>query len=128
MRTIITGSKTVVIYSDLLDAIENAPFKITSIVSGIIYWGDQLGERYAAEKNLPIKQIDINRTLQSHHNKLEYSRMVEMVGNADALIVLWSGMSKDTQTITRIARRKGVAIFIWYLKSIINDETSLISW
>ena len=128
MRTIITGSKTVVTYQDLLDAIDNAPFKVTSIVSGIIHWGDALGERYANENDLSIERIEAE--VFDHRNRAEYLRMVDMIDHADALIVLWSGMSNDMQVLSHLAHSRSIIIiFIWHVKAISDDEIKpLIPW
>lgn len=120
MKTLIVGSKIVVEYDDLVNAIKYAPFQPTKIISTSNRWGDQLGERYARENNLPISYFNI--PIYFPPNVEIVHQLYEMLSFIDALIILWAGMSIDTQMIARIAYEKKIKTSIWYVKALDHDE------
>lgn len=101
-KVIIAGSRTVEDYSELLTAISRAPFKIDEVVSGTAKGADQLGERWAKEQGLPIKRFkpDFHIWGQS----AGYYRNMEMAAYAQALILVWDGLSAGSASMRRIAR------------------------
>lgn len=74
------------------------------IVSGTARGADKLGEQYALEYNLPIKQFPAD--WNTHGKKAGYLRNVEMAKYADACIVFWDGESKGTKHMIDIATKK----------------------
>ena len=103
MKTIIAGSRTITEYSIVLKAIENSKFKITEVVSGTALGVDKLGEEYAKENNIPIKQFpaDWNR----HGKKAGYLRNKEMAEYADAVVLVWDGKSRGTKHMYDLSKK-----------------------
>jgi hypothetical protein len=90
VKTIIAGSRNIVEYQALLDAIEASGFEITEVVSGGARGVDSLGERYAKEKGISLKIFPAD--WESHGRKAGIMRNTEMAHYADALIAVWDGL------------------------------------
>ncbi len=112
MRTIVVGSRHVSTYDDLLDAIEEAQFTPSAIVSSISRWGDKLGEKYAQENSLEIIRVPIK------HHINEYERDLKMISLSSAMIILYSGMSSDTRYLFDMAQKHQLLIFKWNVRLI----------
>lgn len=127
MRTIITGSKATTTYNDLIDAIGNSPFTPTEIVSSVNRWGDELGERFARDNNLPITRFtaDVNK----YGKEAEYENFIKMIDYAELVIVLWCGMSEESQRIVNIAKSKGICVHMHVIKSMYSYEYNpIVPW
>jgi hypothetical protein len=100
MKTIIAGSRLITDYAAVCKAIKESGFEITEVVSGTCRGVDLLGERWANENKIPIKQFpaDWNKFGKS----AGYKRNLEMGKYADALIAVWNG-SKGTEHMINIA-------------------------
>ena len=100
MRCIIAGSRTITQNKYLLEAIKCSGFTISEIVSGTANGADKLGEQYANDHSIPIKQFYPN------YNK--YRRIAPIVRNSemskygDCLIALWNGTSKGTKNMINL--------------------------
>ncbi len=110
MRTIIAGSRTAGCYDDLLKAIASIDWTPTEIISGAARGADRLGERWAQENGIPLRRMPAD--WDKHGKKAGYLRNAEMLQCADALIALWDGESKGTAHMIRIAREKGLRVFV----------------
>ena len=119
MRTIIAGTKSFVTYQDLVDAITSAPFNITAIIAGTTRRIDEISEQYARERHLPLCRFSPD--VETYGDKAIDVSNNDMVSVADALIVLWSGMSDDTKYITEAARDNGLLIHVWHVALIKLD-------
>ncbi len=82
------------------------------IVSGAYKGADLLGERYATDRNYPIKQFpaDWRRFGKSAGLK----RNTEMAAYADILIAFWDGKSKGTKHMIEMATQAGLNVKIIY--------------
>jgi len=87
VKTIIAGSRNIVEYKALLDAVEASGFEITEVVSGGARGVGALGERYANEKSIPLKIFPAD--WESYGRKAGIMRNTEMAHYADALIAVW---------------------------------------
>ena len=97
MKIIIAGSRDFVDYEDLCKTMihSNAAKKITELVSGGARGADRLGERWAKENNIPIKQF-----IPEWDKLGKRAGMVrnEQMGNyADGLLAFWDGESRGTK-------------------------------
>ena len=115
MRTVLAGSKCSTTYDDLIDAINAAPFDVTSIISGTNRWVDELGEYYANEHSLKIHRI---RVKPEYGKDANFIQKMEMVAMAEALIVLWGGMTQHTECLVNLARNRQIPIFNWIIKAV----------
>ena len=78
------------------------------IVSGTCKGADILGENYAKDNNLPIKQFPAD--WDKHGKKAGYIRNKEMAEYATHLIALWDGESKGTKMMIDLAKRNGLKV------------------
>ena len=111
MKTIIAGSRSIFDYNLVCDIINKCPFKhqISEVVSGVCAGVDSLGERWAKENSLPIKQFPANWSLGKKAGPL---RNKDMANYADALVLIWDGKSKGTKHMIDIAEKNGLAVRI----------------
>jgi len=111
MMTIVCGAKSVARYSDLIVAVDAAPFVPTIILSSTTRWGDELGERYAFERKLPVHRVSLD-TLK-YGDRAYSMRNLEMVKLADVIIVLFNKKSKPMCEIMALGRTQGVKIHMY---------------
>jgi hypothetical protein len=116
MRVIIAGSRTIRDFSLICRAVEQfGPDRITQVVSGKqrskdkqtgeYYGADYLGERWAHEHNIPVRQF------QAFWDAYGYSagprRNRQMADYADAAIVVWDGQSRGSSNMINEMRKVG---------------------
>ncbi len=115
MKVIVAGSRSIKSYSIVSTAIMSAPFKIDEIVSGTAYGVDKLGEAYALRHKIKVSQFPAD--WNKYGKSAGYKRNEQMADYADALIAVWDGVSKGTNHMIEIAKRKNLKIFIYTIKS-----------
>lgn len=81
-------------------------------MSGAYKGADLLGERYAAERNHPIKQFPAD--WRRYGKSAGLKRNIEMAAYADALIAFWDGQSKGTKNMIELATQAGLKVEIFY--------------
>ena len=115
MKVIIAGSREGFTIEDVRIAVLNREFSgaITEVVSGAARGVDRLGEQWAKENDIPIKQFIPD--WYGLGKKAGYVRNREMGDYADALIALWDGESKGTKGMIEYAQKKGLKVYV-YLK------------
>lgn len=79
------------------------------IISGNARGADQLGERYAQERNLPCNKFPADWDL--YGKRAGYLRNVEMAEHAHALIVFTNG-SRGTAHMIKTAQEKNLLVRI----------------
>lgn len=111
MKVIIAGGREFNNYELLRDSCDKILANQTEveIVSGGARGADALGEKYAKEKNYPIKLFPADWSLGK---KAGYLRNQQMGDYADALIAFWDGQSKGTKHMIDIAKAKGLKLRI----------------
>ncbi len=82
------------------------------IVSGAYKGADLLGERYAAERNYPIKQFPAHWCQYGKSAGLK--RNTEMAAYADVLIAFWDEESKGTKHMIELAEQAGLKVKVIY--------------
>ncbi len=112
-NVIIAGSRNFNDY-DLLKSkclyyLQNKLSNIT-IISGIANGADKLGERFAKEYNLSIKQYPAD--WNKYGKSAGYLRNIEMAENAHAVIVFWDGKSKGTKHMIDISKKYNLLLKI----------------
>ena len=73
------------------------------IVSGCAEGADKLGERYAAEHNLPIDRFPAE--WDTYGKYAGPRRNAQMARVADAVLVFWNGKSKGTKNMIENAKK-----------------------
>jgi hypothetical protein len=111
MRTIIAGSRDLTNPSLIDEAVNQANFLITEVISGAARGVDTNGERWARLNNIPVRRFPAEWA--KHGKKAGYLRNEEMAANADALIAIWDGKSRGTKHMIDIATRLGLKVHIF---------------
>ena len=113
MKTIIAGSRNGVKLEDVLYAIHRCGWFITSVVSGTARGADQMGE--IAAKNMCLQVHKFPADWDRYGKSAGYKRNVQMAENADALIAIWDGKSRRTQSMIKIAKDRGLPVYVYNL-------------
>ena len=112
MKLIVAGSRDFNDYGLLKTSIQEnfQRCEVEEIVSGIARGADTLGEQFAREYGIPIKQFPANWDL--YGKSAGYRRNAEMANYADALIAFWNGESKGTMHMINLAKEKNLKVVI----------------
>lgn len=119
MKTIIAGSsKSDISLDDVLGAIEDSGFEITSVVSGCAPGVDTLGEEFAHYMNLPVHPYPANWT--KYGMAAGPIRNRQMAENAEALIAVWDGKSPGTEDMINQAMKLKLKVFVYNTGASLN--------
>jgi len=112
MKVIIAGSRNFKDYELLKKKMDffNSNGKITEVVSGAARGADTLGEKWAEERDIPIKSCPANWAKLGR--SAGYIRNKEMAEYADALVAFWDGVSRGTNHTIDIMTEMGKPIRI----------------
>lgn len=123
MKVIIAGSRDNIEYQDVLSAMGECPWssEITEVVSGKARGVDTLGEQWAIENNISIKEFPAD--WKKFGRSAGIKRNEQMGDYADALVAVWDGESKGTRHMIDYSKNKGLKVFVYNLK----DKKSLLS-
>lgn len=113
MKTIIAGSRNILDYEMLLEAISESKFNITEVFCGLARGPDTLGERWAKENNVPIRYFPaqweiFGRSAGPRRNE-------EMGKLADCAIILWDRVSRGIKHMLKYCQDNNIP---HYLKTI----------
>lgn len=115
MRTIIAGSRTIINYNELENAISAAGWKPTVVVSGCAKGADLLGEVWANSHQVPLLRFPAN--WDEHGKYAGILRNIQMAENAEALIALWDGESRGTRHMIETAHEHGLQVYVRRVKN-----------
>lgn len=104
-------------YIELVRFIDKCPWEITEVISGTAKGVDKLGERWAKENNIPCVRYPANWS--KYGLKAGPIRNAEMADVAEATIILWDGVSKGTNNMIKLSKKKKLGLIV---KDINNDE------
>lgn len=112
MKIIIAGGRDYSDYKKLCSVCDNVMrnLKKVEIVSGVAKGADSLGERYAKEHDIPIKQFPADWA--EYGKAAGYRRNSDMADYADALIAFWDGTSRGTHHMIDLAKANKLKIRI----------------
>lgn len=110
MKTIIAGSRDIQNYNLVKSAVKESGFRITEVISGGARGVDALGEKYARDNNIPLKQFIPNWSVFG--KAAGFMRNEEMGNYADALVALWFKASHGTGHMIWYALSKGLKVYI----------------
>lgn len=117
MRVIIAGSRDITNYRDIKKLMETVTDQhyirwgdINEVVSGAARGVDKLGEAWAAEYEIPVKQFPAD--WNQHGKSAGPIRNSEMAEYADALVAIWDGKSRGTQNMIETAMKHGLKLFV----------------
>lgn len=111
MRTIIAGGRNFNDYEFAgkeIDYFFNLLSSHPTVVSGGARGADRLGEKYAVENDLKLRQFPAE--WDTYGKSAGYRRNVQMADYAEALLAFWDGESKGTKHMIDIALDKGLLV------------------
>ena len=110
LRTIIAGSRDISDYDKVACIIKESGFNISEVVSGTALGVDTLGEIWAEENNIPVKQFPAD--WDNKGKAAGFIRNTEMADYADALIAVWDGKSSGTKHMINTAGSRRLKIYV----------------
>ena len=128
MKCIIAGSRSINDYSILLKAISDSGWadEITEVVCGDAVGADSLGDRWAKEKNIPVKHFPANwKNIKAkgaivringygkYNAKAGIDRNEKMAEYADKLIAIIENGSKGTIHMIETMQKLDKDVYIW---------------
>ena len=109
-RVIIAGSRNVIEYNKVVEAVKKSGFLIGRVVSGHANGVDKLGELYGKKNNIPVDVYPAN--WPEHGKSAGYKRNKEMATNAEALVAIWDGESKGTLNMINLAKQHKLKTYV----------------
>ena len=122
MKTIIAGSRSINDIEIIRSAVKISGFNITEVVSGTARGVDRLGEVYADKEDIVIKRFPAD--WDRYGRGAGYRRNAQMAEYGDALIAIWDGESRGTASMIRLARGKGLRVYVHVVKQMSVDNDS----
>lgn len=113
MRTIIAGSRNCTDYSELLRAVKEFPFKITTVISGTARGVDTLGEIYARERHIMVERYPAD--WPKFGKRAGYVRNEQMAKVAEGALILWDGFSPGTVHMIDICEQTDLPYYVYML-------------
>lgn len=96
-KVVIAGSRDITDYELLCSEIAASKYNITEVVSGTARGPDQMGEKWAIDRLIPVKRFPAD--WKKHGNAAGPIRNKEMAEYCDMAIILWDGESKGTKNM-----------------------------
>jgi len=111
MRVIIGGSRSISEPFALEDAIQQAGFPITSVITGDSKGVDSLVAAWAKNQKIPITTMPVEWS--KYGGRAEQIRNEQVVEIADACILIWDGFSQGTHQLREIVKRRGLKLCVY---------------
>jgi YspA, cpYpsA-related SLOG family len=111
MKIIIAGSRDVTSYEAVAAAVQHSTWAPTEVVSGCARGVDSLGESWARNHGVAVKDFPANWA--EHGVRAGPLRNLDMAEYADALIAVWNGRSAGTRHMIESMHRRGKPVFIY---------------
>lgn len=127
MKTIIAGSRNVRDARIVPEAVAAFGLSISEVLNGCAPGADTLGAAWAARQGLPVRDFparwsDVKGKNPKHirHNrygayylKAGYERNQRMADEAEALLLLWDGVSRGSADMLERAKRAGLKVRVF---------------
>lgn len=110
MRTIIAGSRGINDFDLVIQVIASSSIDVTEVVSGGARGVDQLGERFANAKKLPL--VRFIPDWEKFGKGAGFRRNEIMAQYAEALIAVWDGKSRGTKHMVDTMRTLGKPVYL----------------
>lgn len=114
MKTIIAGGRDIDDFALVKEAVAESGFEITEVVSGKAPGVDSLGEQWARENDIPVKEFPAD--WDTHGKQAGPMRNRQMAQYADALVAIWDGQSRGTSNMIQNARAYGLEVHVRMVK------------
>jgi len=110
LRTIIAGSRDITDLAHVRAAMASCPWFPSVVVSGAARGVDKLGERWAAERGIPVESHPAD--WDKHGKHAGHLRNAEMARASDGLVAVWDGRSPGTRDMIDSARSMGLRVHV----------------
>ena len=110
LRTIIAGMRDFHDYGAVYQAMADAPWWVSVVLSGKATGVDALGEKWARFFQVPVE--DYPADWEAYGRAAGPIRNREMASKAEALVAVWDGKSRGTGNMIGEARKAGLRIHI----------------
>lgn len=110
MKTIIAGGRDFNDYELLKESINKLDIDISEIISGKSKGTDSLGEKFANENSILIREFPAN--WDSYGRAAGPIRNKEMANYSDVLIAFWDQKSRGTKSMINLAKKQGLTIYV----------------
>lgn len=110
MKTIIAGSRGITDLKTVESAVALSGFQITEVVSGAARGVDELGEKWAFMRGIPIQRFRAKWDL--YGKSAGAIRNNEMAFYAQALVAVWDGSSPGTKHMIERATKMGRKVYV----------------
>ena len=106
MKLLIAGSRSITEF----DLTPHIPADVDLIITGGAKGVDALGEQYAREHGIPT--VTVKPIYEKYGRAAPLRREEEMVDMADAVLVVWDGVSRGSRHTAEYARKRGKRL-VW---------------
>jgi hypothetical protein len=106
MKLLIAGSRSITEF----DLTPHIPADVDLIITGGAKGVDALGEQYAREHGIPT--VTVKPIYEKYGRAAPIRRDEEMVDMADAVLVVWDGVSRGSRHTADYARVKGKQLIL----------------
>jgi hypothetical protein len=106
MKLLIAGSRSITEF----DLTPHIPADVDLIITGGAKGVDALGEQYAREYGIPT--VTVKPIYEKYGRAAPIRRDEEMVDMADAVLVVWDGVSRGSRHTADYARMKGKQLIL----------------
>jgi predicted Rossmann fold nucleotide-binding protein DprA/Smf involved in DNA uptake len=106
MKLLIAGSRSITEF----DLTPHIPTDVDLIITGGAKGVDALGEQYAREHGIPT--VTVKPVYEKYGRAAPIRRDEEMVDMADAVLVVWDGVSRGSRHTAEYARKQGKRL-VW---------------
>lgn len=118
MRLIIAGSRHIVDPFDLNDALSFfnlTATRVSAVLCGECRGADKLGSLWAKENDIPVESFPAD--WGRYPQQAGHLRNAAMAADAEALLVLWDGVSRGTKSMIRCAVKENLPVMLWIVPS-----------
>lgn len=111
MRVIIGGSRSISDPNALDEAVAQAGFSITEVITGNSRGSDALAAAWAERKQVACVVIPVE--WNRYGGRAEQIRNDRIADMSDGCILLWDGFSRGTSHLMEAIERRGLKLFVY---------------
>ena len=106
MKILIAGSRSITSF----DLAPHVPEGVELVITGGAKGVDTLAEEFARERGIPT--LTVKPAYERYGRAAPIRRDEEMVDMADAVLVIWDGVSRGSRHTAEYAKRKGKPVTV----------------
>jgi len=139
MKTIIAGSRSITDYKQIvaiINSVDSTYWDITEVVCGMARGVDLAGKKWAEENNIPVTMmpapwndltapgaiIKTNIRGEKYNARAGHIRNEAMAQWADALLLIWDGISPGSKNMLDLAKKYDLKFAIYSFRDKIFTE------